>query len=297
MSEWMETGYLEFYIKSETDGLCIPFNVESMGNSRKCIPLKVVYHADKARPDGYMKVQIPLSYLYAMGLDLSKIQYIQIRGIQEVNDDIYLSAFRFYSNLAPDEPDPVVEPEETVIYFFQIDEKLFKGTVDHKNLTLTVPYRTYLWELLAGLKFDALDMSVIVKDADGRSQTEDVILTADMTLTLMQDGYIVDEYKIVIIGEPYDNPLNVSQEGNTNLSNNKNLNSNLDGNSADDETETQTVIIKKKRLVKKPGASAEEGFNFVPIVIAVCTVVAVAAVILVILVINKKKKNQNRSGL
>ena len=62
-----------------------------------------------------MKVQIPLSYLYAMGLDLSKIQYIQIRGIQEVNDDIYLSAFRFYSNLAPDEPDPVVEPEETVI--------------------------------------------------------------------------------------------------------------------------------------------------------------------------------------
>ncbi|MFQ8953130.1 MAG: hypothetical protein ACLR56_09020 [Oscillospiraceae bacterium] len=48
-----------------------------------------------------------------------------------------------------------------------------------------------------------------------------MILTADMTLTLMQDGYIVDEYKIVIIGEPYDNPLNVSQEGNTNLSNNK----------------------------------------------------------------------------
>ena len=297
MSEWMETGYLEFYIKSETDGLCIPFNVESMGNSRRNIPLKVVYHADKARPDGYMKVQIPLSYLYAMGLDLSKIQYIQIRGIQEVNDDIYLSAFRFYSNLAPDEPDPVVEPEETVIYSFQIDEKLFKGTVDHKNLTLTVPYGTYLWELLAGLKFDALDMSVMVKDADGRSQTEDVILTADMTLTLMQDGYIVDEYKIVIIGEPYDNPLNVSQEGNTNLSNNKNLNSNSDGNSADDETETQTVIIKKKRLVKKPGTSAEEDFNFVPIVIAVCTVVAVAAVILVILVINKKKKNQNRSGL
>ena len=217
-----------------------------------------------------------------MGLDLSKIQYIQIRGIQEVNDDIYLSAFRFYSNLAPDEPDPVVEPEETVIYSFQIDEKLFKGTVDHKNLTLTLPYGTYLWELLAGLRFDALDMSVMVKDADGRSQTEDVILTADMTLTLMQDGYIVDEYKIIVIGAPADNHGNSISAG--------------DSTPDDNETETETVVVKKKRLVKKAGSAVEDGFNVLPIVIAVCAVVTVAAVIIVVLFV-KKKKTQNRSGL
>ena len=111
MSEWMETGYLEFYIKSETDGLCIPFNVESMGNSRRNIPLKVVYHADKARPDGYMKVQIPLSYLYAMGLDLSKIQYIQIRGIQEVNDDIYPVSYTHLQTIMFTAPSGFLKPE------------------------------------------------------------------------------------------------------------------------------------------------------------------------------------------
>lgn len=278
MSEWVETGYLEFYIKSDTDGICIPFNIEAVGEGSTHVPLKVVYKKAKARSDGYMKVQIPLAYMYAMGLDLSCIRYIQIRGIQEVSDDFYLSSFRFYSNPAPDKPDPVIEEEEPVVYSFNIDGRLFSGKIDHKTLTLSVPHGTMLWELLAGLRFDTLDMNILIKNSDGYSiSDENTVLDETMTMLFMQDGYIVDEYRIILTGTPIERPVTDNNGGNSVTD------TNLNGGTPD-----KTVTV-KKRGVKRVLVEDEGGGYLIPIIIAVSAVIAAAAAITVVLVVRKKK--------
>ena len=115
ITDYVDTGYMEFYIYCDTDGIEVPFSVEASGHDpRTFATFKVKYDKAKARKDGYMQVRIPFTYFADSGLNLDEICRVTIKGTQSslYCDYFLLSSFRFYTNLAdiPD-PEPIVEPE------------------------------------------------------------------------------------------------------------------------------------------------------------------------------------------
>ena len=204
MTSYMEEGYLEFFIKSEKDGLTVPFVITSTpdGGSEFNVPLRVTYDKSKARPDGYMRVRVPLNYLAAMGLPLDSVRWMKINGIQPFDEGFYLSAFSFFSNVAVEqpEPEPEPEPEPPTDFPFHLDTSLVKAVFDFDKMTLTVEENTPIWELLSGLIFDEENVGVLFFDAEGTPITDDsVILQEGMTMIVQRDGYDLGEYAILVV--------------------------------------------------------------------------------------------------
>ncbi len=204
MTSYLEEGYLEFFIKADEDGLTVPIVVTSTpaDGSEFNVPFRVTYDASQARPDGYMRVRIPLTYLAAMGLPLDSIRWIHIQGIQPIESGFYLSAFTFFSNVAVDqpEPEPEPEPEPPTDFPFHLDTSLVNAVFDFEQMTLTVEENTPIWELLSGLIFDEENVGVLFFDADGSPITDDsVVLAEGMTMIVQRDSYDLGEYDILVV--------------------------------------------------------------------------------------------------
>lgn len=291
ISEWVETGYMEFWVKSETDNLVIPMDVCNSDGTRAVF--RVVYKKSKARSDGYMRVRIPLIYMASMGLDLAHIRWLHIRSIEPVKDDIYLSAFRFYSNLAPDKPDPVKPVETTPEYNFSIDASMYSVKVDYGKKTITVSDGDQIWQLLSALRFETFGTTAAIYRADGtRVDNENEYFEDGMTLEIVFGGYTYDEFKILInpatkINNTVDNTYSGNNNGNV-------IYTPADGTADGDNTETKLVVTKKKRIKKKNAdTNAESGFPTVWVIAAAAVAVAAAAGVTVFFVLRKKRR-QNK---
>lgn len=286
ISEWVETGYMEFWVKSETDNLVIPMDVCNSDGTRAM--LRVVYKKSKARSDGYMRVRIPLIYMASMGLDLAHIRWLHIRSIEPVKDDIYLTAFRFYSNLAPDKPDPVKPVEVEPEYNFSIDASMYSAKIDYAKKTITVSDGDQIWQLLSALRFEIFGTTAVIYKADGMRVTNDNEYFADgMSLEIVFDGYTYDEFKIMINGaSKNNNTIDNSYNGNTVYIPDDSV---ADG----DNTETKLVVTKKRRIKKKnTGAGTENGFPTVWIIVAAVAVVAAAGVTVFFILRKKRRFNK-----
>ena len=288
MTPYIEHGYLEFYVKCETDGAKLPLTIESSGGTgskgKVTLPLRVVYSKENARPDGYMAVRVPLVYLYSMGIDLDCISVTKVCGIQP-SEDFYLSAFRFWSNRAPEQPEPEeVTPEEPV-YSFSFDPKRFSGKIDNVNMTVSVPAGTYIWELLSGIVFSSDKMTVAITDQQGRYYLDDSLLLQNgMMLTLRHNGYDYDSYRLIVPDIPGNSQDNQQSDGSQSEDELENT-----GN-PDNEEETTTVVYKKKKVVKKSGSGE---INILPYAIGVSAGVLVAVAAVILILVRKKRRTSN----
>ena len=208
-SKYVDTGYLEFYIKSETDGIEVPFSVESIGHARSTYAtFSVIYDKSKARDDGYMQVRIPFTYFEDAGLNMDRICRVTIKGNQTSAfcDFFLISSMRFYSNLAdvPD-PDPIVvpEPEPERDMPVEFDTNVLNGKFDVANKTLFVPGNTQIWEVLSALTFDTDETTVDFYQKADKTFIDDelTVLTEQMTFYIYRRGYFLDKFKIKILTE------------------------------------------------------------------------------------------------
>lgn len=201
VTDYIDTGYLEFYIYCDTDGIEVPISVEARGTQpRDFATFKVKYDKSKAREDGYMQVRIPFTYFSDAGIDMSRIGHIVFKGTQTSAfcDYFLISSFRLYSNLAdvPD-PEPIVEPEpepERDIPL-DLDGKILNANLDKENMVLYVPKNTKIWEILSALNFDTNETNVDFYNGEFIEE-DDVEVTEDMSMIVYRRGYIVTEFSI-----------------------------------------------------------------------------------------------------
>lgn len=201
VTDYIDTGYLEFYIYCDTDGVEIPISVEARGKQpRDFATFKVKYDKSKARDDGYMQVRIPFTYFSDAGIDMSRIGHIVFRGTQTSAfcDFFLISSFRLYSNLAdvPD-PEPIVEPEpepERDIPL-DLDSNILNAELDKENMILYVPKNTKIWEVLSALNFDTNETNVDFYNGEFIEE-DDVEVTENMNMVVYRRGYVVTEFSI-----------------------------------------------------------------------------------------------------
>lgn len=159
IADYIDTGYMEFYIKSYSDNVTVPFGiVASIPNwpYNDKAAFEVTYEVAKARPDGWMCVRVPFTYLADRGLNINNISRVEIAGCQTIKDDLLITPFRFYTNYA-EIKDPVIvddeEAEEREIPI-ELDSKILNAKLDKENMYLYVPENTLLWELLSAITLD-----------------------------------------------------------------------------------------------------------------------------------------------
>ncbi len=209
VSECVDTGYLEFFIYSDTDGIEVPFSVEAGGHAKRTYaPFSVIYDKSKTRDDGYMRVRIPFTYLADAGLNMDQIVRITLKGNQTslFCDFFLISSFRFYDKYADvPEPEPIVypEPEPERDLPLELDEKIINAKLDKENMTLYVPENTQVWEILSALTFDTDESNVEFFDSksidDDEKVLEETVLTESMSLLLYRRGYFVNRFAIKIL--------------------------------------------------------------------------------------------------
>lgn len=275
ISRYLETGYMEFYIKSSEDNVILPLMIRSGKQySYDFTPIYVEYKKELADNQGYMRVTVPLMYLYEMGCDITAIKYINIYGTQAIKEDVLLTAFRFYSNAAKEIPYVEPQPEPDPEYILKLDNTYFAGKINYKNATLTVPANTYIWELLAATVFDNSDMTLLILDENNNYYSdENAILRNGMVVIVQHKGYDYDNYSIIAPELPEDN-LNIEDNDNSNSDTSK--------------TEETKVIIKRKKVKKKNNSN-----NGIPLIIPIAIIsalVVIAGAVSVIIVYKKRKK-------
>ena len=201
VTEYIDTGYVEFYIKSTDDKWVIPFTLESYSpeKGRTRVPCSVMYDYSKARPDGYMCVRIPFTYFESFGLDMTRIGIFALHGNQPLPETVYLSPIRLYSNYAEiDDPIPVPEkkPVEERTVPIELDSNVINATLDKKNEELLVPEDAYLWEILSAITLDSNDVTVDFVENDEILVDENEIITEGMTMRLYRRGQQLTEFKV-----------------------------------------------------------------------------------------------------
>lgn len=202
VSACIETGYMEFFIKGNKDGMTVPFAVQSSAGGRKYAPFTVTYDASKARSDGYMRVRIPFTYLADMGLDMSTIAWVSIAGMQDIEDFVLLSSFRLYSHYAdvpePEEPEEEQPPVERD-FPLELDASILNARLDIDKRILYVPQNTYIWEVLAALRLDTEEVTVGFFEGDEEPVTDtERELVEGMLLRLYRRGFTVADFQVVI---------------------------------------------------------------------------------------------------
>ena len=219
-AEYIDTGYLEFYIYCDTDGIEVPFSVEAAGHANRTFAtFKVKYDKSKARPDGYMQVRIPFTYFADAGLNMDQILRVTIKGTQTslFCDYFLISSFRFYSNLAdvPD-PEPIVEPEPEPERDLplELDSSIINAKLDKENLTLYIPENTMIWEILAALTFDTDETNVDFYNGKF-IEDDETVLTEDMSMVVYRRGYLLTQFNIRQLTEEKSGQDSVADSGNS----------------------------------------------------------------------------------
>jgi len=311
ITEYVDTGYLEFYIYCDTDGIELPLSVEASGHEpRTFATFKVKYDKSKAREDGYMQVRIPFTYFADSGLNLDEICRVTLKGTQSslYCDYFLLSSFRFYSNLAdvPD-PEPIVEPEPEPERDLplEIDSKILNAKLDKENLILYVPENTKIWEILSALVFDTNETHVDFYNGNFIEDDETVV-TEEMSMVVYRRGYTLATFGIKLLVDEnavWDSDQNSEQNEENDYLPDINTPQVDEEVSDDDNSSTDEEIITDDNQVSddnsqsnvKPSNNSKNSVsknNNRIIIWIVCIACAVSAgiVITVILIIKNKKK-------
>lgn len=201
-SDCVDTGYLEFFIYSDTDGIEVPFSVESGGHAnRHFVSFSVIYDKSKARDDGYMRVQIPFTYLSDSGANMDNIVRVTLKGNQTslFCEYFLISSFRFYDRYADvPEPEPIVvpEPEPERDLPLELDEKIINAKLDKENMVLYVPEDTKMWEILAALTFDTDETNVEFYNVYDKKVADDdeTVLTNDFDMIIYRRDYYLNRF-------------------------------------------------------------------------------------------------------
>ena len=201
-SDCVDTGYLEFFIYSDTDGIEVPFSVESGGHAnRHFVSFSVIYDKSKARDDGYMRVQIPFTYLSDSGANMDNIVRVTLKGNQTslFCEYFLISSFRFYDRYADvPEPEPIVvpEPEPERDLPLELDEKIINAKLDKENMVLYVPEDTKMWEILAALTFDTDETYVEFYNVYDKKVADDdeTVLTNDFDMIIYRRDYYLNRF-------------------------------------------------------------------------------------------------------
>ena len=206
VTEYIDTGYLEFYIKSTDDKWVIPFTLESYtpDKGRTRVPCSVMYDASKARDDGYMCVRIPFTYFDSFGLDMTRIGVFALHGNQPLPEMVYISPIRLYSNYAEiDDPIPVEKekPVEERDIPIEFDSEVINVVFDKENEELLVPEEAYLWEILSAITLDSKDITVEFVENDEILVDENEIITEGMIMRLRRRGRILREFEVYYLLE------------------------------------------------------------------------------------------------
>lgn len=200
VSEYIDTGYMEFYIKSSSEKCTIPFTLQSFGNNeRQWVPFTITYDVSKARDDGFMCFRIPFTYFKDLGLDMTSIGLLAITGCQELPEEIYLSPVRFYTNYAEiEDPIEVTEDEELEERDIpiELDSSIINAVLDKDFYELLVPENTYLWEILSAITFDSNDITVDFMENDEILIDENEIITQGMVMRLYRRGQQIQQFEV-----------------------------------------------------------------------------------------------------
>ena len=217
-SDYIDTGYVEFFMKSDTDKTIIPLSIQSQASKRVFIPLYVMYEKSKARPDGYMRVRVPFRYLNDMGIDIEHILLISVKGTMAVKDNVLLSSFRFYSNYADvAEPETIEEekpkPERSLP--IELNRNLINAVLDKKAKILYVPENTAIWEILASIKLDTDESYVDFYYNDSFIDDEFTVLNDEMSMLIYRRGFYLDTFKIEYLTNEYHSVISTLEDGDT----------------------------------------------------------------------------------
>ncbi len=206
VTEYIETGYVEFYIKSTDDMWVIPFTLESYtpDKGRTRVPCSVLYDASKARDDGYMCVRIPFTYFAGFGLDMTRIGIFALHGNQPLPETVYISPIRLYSNYAEiDDPVPVEEEKPVVERDtpIELDSNVINAILDKDNDELQVPEGAYLWEILSAITLDSKDVTVDFVENGQILVDENEIIVEGMVMRLYRRGQVLREFDVYYLLE------------------------------------------------------------------------------------------------
>lgn len=208
LTNYIDTGYMEFYIKSDKDGLKVPIAVQSQKNGRKYLSFYVTYDKSKARPDGYMLVRVPFTYFYEMGLEVDSIKMVSIMGTFTIEENFYITAFRFYSNYA-EIADPIPEVEEELVVEralpVELDSSVINAYLDKAYKELWVPENTMVWEILSALQFDSTDVYVNFIEDGITFYEDDAVLVDDMKMRVFRRDVELATFSI-FVGREDDSP-------------------------------------------------------------------------------------------
>ncbi len=199
--EYVDTGYMEFFCKSETDGIVFPIAVNGKNSAgRVYVPVYIRYQKAKARPDGWMCVRVPFRYLYDMGLDMTQLDFVSVKGKMVLSDVVAISSFRFYSRYADvPEPEPIVEPEPEPERDLpiELDSSVLNARLDKKKKIVYVPKNTKIWELLSAIVLDTEESTITFFDKEVIDDTEKTI-DESMKMIIYRRGYYLDRFDIQI---------------------------------------------------------------------------------------------------
>lgn len=296
MRNYIDTGYIEFFMKTKAEGYTLPLVVLSSNSA--VLPIYAKYDSSKAREDGWMCVRIPFTYLSDFGMDIGTIDRIGIRGSEPLPSEVYLSSFRFYTNYA-DNPDPApieeeVPPEERDLPI-ELDTSIINAVLDKENKILYVPKNTHIWEILSAITFDTNESYVWFYDTIKEEfiSDEELLVTDMFDMSIYRRDIFVDSFIVqylvsetggnkestvneqpIISNEPFDTDVSEDESSNK------------------DKPSDIKIPIKVRKSAK---SSDSEEFNITIIIVIAASAIAVLGGAIIGVVYFKKKKGRKNN--